>query len=253
MKKQSQEVARRTSKGLRTLVFLCGSLVLALGGVFALATPAPEATPANPAAGIDPLTQARVAFADRDYPKAEALARQARDRYPDSKGARNLLGRILTERGRIAEACQLFSEVLKSSPEEVDALCGMAAALRRSGQGDAAASHLHHAAKLRPQDPQIWKELGLAQREKGDSMGALSSLQRSLDLDGKQEDLTSLITELATARPEIPGANPIPKLPGAGLVPNPPGADPRSTFAGPPRPRVPDPNDLFPKPSWKGR
>jgi Flp pilus assembly protein TadD len=236
MKKGSSE--SRPARGLRVLAMLGVSAALAFGGVLAVANSGRESIPAAAATSVDPLAAAKVAFADRDYARAETLARAI-------PGARALLGRILVERGRIAEARDLFSALLTDDPQDVDALRGMGTALLRMGQGDLAITHFQRAAKLRGSDPTIWKELGMAQREKGDSMGALASFQKSLSLDGKQEDLLNLLSELAAAKQDLPGLS-------TGM-PKGRGPDPKSLAPTVPRPYVPDPNDQFPKPYWKNR
>jgi len=243
--KQSRREAAPSRRGIIAFAGRGLCALLALGGVIAVASSGGEALPLRSAPLADPLAQAKVAFADRDYARAETLAREALRLGPESRDAQILLGRALIERGRLAEARELFTRLQKEAPEDVGVLLGLALVLRRLGLVDLALVHLQHAAKLRPEDAVLWKELGQAQREKGDSMGALASFQKSLSLYGKQEDLLSQLSELASAKQDLPG---LPSASGRA-----PGLDPRSLAPHVPRPVVPDPNDQFPKPYWKGR
>lgn len=231
-------------RGLRIFAFMGGSLVLAVGGFLAVASSGSD-VPVRQSISFDPLRDAKVAFAERDFTRAESLTHESLRSSPDSREAKVLLGRILLERGRVAEARDLFAGLLKAQAEDVDALCGMGDALRKMGQGDLAITHFQRAARLRGNDPYIWKQLGMAQREKGDAMGALASFQKSLSLDGKQEDLLNLVSELAAAKQDIPGLSP--------GMPKSHGLDPKTLMPTVPRPHVPDPNDHFPKPYWKNR
>jgi tetratricopeptide (TPR) repeat protein len=244
LKKDLREVSRHSPRGLRALGALGVSLLLIMGAVLAIASSSQEPLLSASPRAADRLPEAKCAFADRDYGRAEALARDALRVCSDRREWRLLLGRVLLARGRLAEARDLFAELLKTTPDDVESLLGMALVLRRLGLADLALVHLEHAARLRPGDPVVWKELGQAQREKGDSIGALSSFQRSLGLDDKQEDLLGLLPELASAKqsfPEVP----------SGLSRG-RSTDPRAMIPQIPRPYVPDPSGEIPKPFWSG-
>lgn len=240
MRKHPQDQTAPQPKGLRILAILGGSLALALGGVLAVASSGSD-VPLRRTISFEPLQDAKIAFADRDFGRAESLTREALRTAPDSRDAKLLLGRILLERGRIAEARGLFAGLLKAQAEDVDGLCGMGEALRRMGQGDLAITHFQRAARLRGNDPYVWKQLGMAQREKGDAIGALASFQKSLSVDGKQEDLLNLVSELAVAKQDLQGL-----VPG---IPKNHGLDPKTIMPTLPRPHVPDPK----KPYWKNQ
>lgn len=245
MKKHFQDQPTPRPKGLRILAVLGGSLALALGGVLAVASSGSDAS-IRRSISFDPLHDAKLAYADRAFVRAESLARDALKISPESRDGKVLLGRVLLARGRIAGARDLFAGLLKFQAEDVDALTGMGEALlRQMGQGDLAITHFQRAARLRATDPYVWKQLGMAQRENGDAMGALASFQKSLSLDGKQEDLLYFVSELALAQQQLHGIAP--------GMPKTPGLDPKTLIPSVPRPHVPDPNNHFQKPHWKNQ
>lgn len=224
---------KRLDRGSLALLSL-GLAIVAAGGATLAVTGGPTPRSA-PSPG---LAEAKALFANRKYLEAGRLLRA----IPDPE-ARLLLGRTLVERGRLAEAREIFSDALKSDPLNVEALRGLAAAIRGLGQKDMAALLYRRAADADPKNPLAWKELGLCQRENGDAMGALASLQQSLALDRDQADLIALLSELATApsaAPRFPAVDP--------MTPRP--IDPAALS---PRPGAPDPTRHFPKPGGTPR
>jgi predicted Zn-dependent protease len=75
---------------------------------------------------------------------------------------------------------------------------------RATGQLDAAALTLQKAIQSSPDDAVLWRALGIVQIEQGQAM---LSIQRSLRLDPKQEDLSRLSANLSmqAAQAELPG------------------------------------------------
>ncbi len=200
----------------------------------------------------DRLTLAKAAFADRDYARAETLLREMLKALPDHRGARVFLGRVLVERGRLLEARDLLSGVLKDDPKDYEATRAMAAALRGLGQRDLAAASLQRAAQLDGgrTDPGLYKELGILERERGDALAALTALQQSLSLDPNQEDLRTVLAELGTGKDGLAEGRSRSPLPG-GLNPmNPRPVDPADAAPGP---RVPDPAQLLPRAAKRNR
>ncbi len=139
------------------------------------------------------LSDAKIAFVDGDFALAERLLQGL-----TGTEAKTLLGRVLLERGRREEASRLFEEVLKQDPTHFEAVRGMATACQRLGRTDAAVLYWRRLTELRKDDARAWRGLGMAQREAGDGMGALITLQRSLSLDPGQGDLAKYVTELAS-------------------------------------------------------
>lgn len=226
-------------KGKLALGFLGLSLLLAAGAAITLGSPG-ETRIRRPE--LDRLSQAKIAFAERDFARAEELLKDTADR-----GERLFLGRILLARGRLAEARAIFAAAFKEDAKNPEASRGLAAAYLALGQADLAVIYAERAANLLKDDPTVWRELGLAQEKKGDSMGALASFQRSLELDRDQADLNRLVQELLT------GKNPFGETAGPGRrgPHDPPGIrapDPKSLV-----PRAPDPTRLLPQPDWNRR
>jgi len=233
-----------SARGRFALGFLLVSLLAAGGGIFALASSGAAGSRGGQAElAPDVLAQAKIAFAERDFAQAEKLAREA------GEPGRLVLGRALLERGRLLEARDVFAGLLREGPEDADALRGMGAALRGLGQSEAALGYLQRAARLR-NSADDWKALGLAQRERGDALGALSALRQSLQLDPAQADLSSILGDLVTGKDALAGTSPSAPR-GFGLDPmNPRPLDPDSLV---PRPRPPDPSQFFPKPQGRPR
>lgn len=222
--------------GLLLVSALLAACALALGGRSAPGLP--------PVGATDPWTDARTAYADRDLARAEALLRDLLRHQPDRRDAKLLLGRTLVERGRTADARQIFS-ALAAAQADPDALRGLGAVSEGERQFEAAASFYRRAAELKKDDPSIWRDLARVQAARGDALAALASVQESLRLDPGQTDLLSLQSELAAGvrtPPQGPGAPRLPPVPG-----RPSDAAP---LAGP---RVPDPARAFPKPDTRMR
>jgi hypothetical protein len=111
------------------------------------------------------------------------------------------------------------------------------------GQPGPAVQWLQTAADLKRDDPAVWKELGLTQRDAGDAFGAFSSIQKSLALDPGQADLSALLPELLQAPPtaQMPGT---PGRPSPFDVAAP--ARPDDPFRNANRPRPPGVDPLMP-------
>ena len=246
MKKESRKV-ERGGRGRLALLSLAASLVLATGALVAATSSTGRSVRHD---GWDRLSLAKIAYADRNYPEAESLLREIQKSGTWEISARLLLGRVLLDRGRPSEARETLAAVLKEEPKNVEALRGLGAAYKELGQLDLAIVFLTQAAEIGKSDAKLWKELGFAQRERGDSMGALSSFQQSLSIDGGQGELSNLMAELVTAK-NSPAGGPGGVSHGPGNDPfTPRPIDPESLV---PRPRVPDPAQHFPKPGGRNR
>jgi tetratricopeptide (TPR) repeat protein len=180
----------------------------------------------------DSLKQAKAAYADRDFAQAESILRSMVAKCPSDREAYLYLGRTLVERGRLGEARDVFSSTLKEKPDSYEATRGLAKCLEGQGQWDLALVHYNKAAALRKDDPQAWRELGLAQHRRGDTLGAQAAFKKSLALDPAQADLSRMLTESAVGK-EMPG----------GFPRTPANQDPMI-----PRPRIPEPGVYDPTP-----
>lgn len=247
--KPPSPVSRPRLRGLLALGVMA-LLVLVAGAAFlTLAAPGRESrTPPNV---VDRLSAAKIAFAQRDFARAEELLRGILEGRKEDLSARLFLGRVLLERGRLVQARQIFEDAVRTHPKELEALWGMAATLRAMGLSDPALLYYHQATKL-PEGkgrPELWKGFALAQKEKGDFLGALASARESLALDKDQMDLARLLSELAAGSAGPPGVPPG----SASLAFDPLNPRPIHPDTAVPRPKAPDPSQLLPKAGWRNR
>lgn len=226
--------------------FLGVSVLLSLGALSMVAASGTVSTRRSPGPGA--LNAAKIAFSDRNYVEAEILLREILKSEPGQTPGRVLLGRVLLERGRAAEAREIFAALVKEDAKHSESLRGLGAAYRGLGQLELAVVFLGQAAELEKTNPLLWKELGFAQREKGDPFAALASFQQSLSLDKSQADISNLLAELATGKPGHSGG----EVSRGGQVDpySPRLIDPESLV---PKPRVPDPSRHFPTPGGRPR
>jgi tetratricopeptide (TPR) repeat protein len=219
------------------------TLTLALVVVAALTL---KDAPAPTAPGLSVLEQALYASAAGDLDRARELFKLHSEARPEDFYGRLMYARCCVETGRIAEAGRILDQIEPKGIADVSCALLRARVARLSGQPELAVSVLSREAAERPKSAILWRELGLLQHELGQSMQALSSIQRSLQLDPAQEDLARLAAELsmsastgdfprgrgsltpellnpASLRPPIPGTLP--------------GGDPRHRFPAPSRPR----------------
>lgn len=231
-------------KGKAALLFLAAASLLSLGAIALLASTA--ASPTRNITELEPLVAAKVALVDRNLERAESLLRDALRVDPTHKETRLLLGRVLVERGRPTQARDILAALLREDPTNSETLRTLASACQRVGQWDLAAVYLGQATQIRKTDASLWRELGLTQKQTGDSFAALSSLQHSLSLEADQGDVSTLISELVQAAPRSPGDPGSRPLAIDPMNPRP--IDPQSLV---PRPKAPDPSQHFARPSGR--
>lgn len=198
-------------KGTKALLFLAFSMVLTIAVLLVVRSSSPEAKGPRPVG--DRLSLAKMALVDRMYAESERLLTDLLAENPNDLSARILLGRLLVHRGRTSEAISELTRVLKGDDRNVEALRNLASACRLEGQPETAAAYLNRALQLRKDDPELWKELGLLQKEMGDVMGAMTSLQASLRLDPKQSDASRAVADLATMKGGLAGLPGLPRVP----------------------------------------
>lgn len=204
---------------------------MVLGGAAGLAAIALSITrpSASVARGPSAIDRAKVAYADRDFKRAEELLAGAEG--PD---ADILRAKIRRDTGRVAEARDLFAKVLKQDPKNADAVQGLAQTYTALRQDEMAIPFWRRLCDLRP-DAYSYRELALAQVRTKDTIGALTSIQKSLELDPAQQDLQVLLAEVAAGRADSATAG------SSALAPR----SSRRT------PMIPDPTSHFPQPTWR--
>lgn len=239
---------KSSGRGKLALALLAVSVLLAGGTAIAILVPAGSAGPTW--AKLNPLDQAKVAYADRNYVRAEEQLRDLLKTDPNNLEATTLLGRVLCDRGRLHEAQNLFTSILKADANNFEALRGMARVYEGLGQSDLAVVYLQRAAALRKDHPQVWRELGLLLHRKGDALAAFTAIQQSLSLDREQADLSNLISELALGKSPWGDPQSLTAVPSRGLTSAPRPINPADFV---PKTGVPDPLKQLPQPPGRTR
>jgi tetratricopeptide (TPR) repeat protein len=155
-------------------------------------------------------------YTQGNLPAAEALLRQILAQAPNHADATQLLGEVLTDRGKFNDSITLLQRLLKQQPRHAQAQYALGNALRMSGQMDAAIAAYrkslglesgfagtHHglavalnqsgqerdalpyfreAVRLQPDWAIGWRDLGLALALTGDVPGAEAALKRAVTL-----------------------------------------------------------------------
>jgi tetratricopeptide (TPR) repeat protein len=196
---------------------------------------------------------ASIAFAQlaEEYRRAGSFAEAIRTcrtglaRHPGYLSARVTLGRALIETGALDEAATEFELVLRSAPDNLAAIRGMAEIYQRRGQLQEALDLYKRALDLARNDPDLEETVANIGRELGNVGQASSSA--GLSFDQAQSELLSFASRFESP-PEAPPA-PQPPAPAAMVDPPPttvptPAADAgtgSSTPAGPLRADVIEP------------
>jgi len=155
-------------------------------------------------------------YTQGNLPAAEALLRQILAQAPGHAQAIQLLGEVLTDRGKFSDSISLLQRLVKLQPRNAQAHYALGNALRISGQTDAAVATYHaslalesgfagthhglaaalkqsgrerdalpyfrEAVRLRPDWAIGWRDLGLALALTGDLAGAEAALKRAVIL-----------------------------------------------------------------------
>jgi len=152
----------------------------------------------------DPLDTARIAFGKGDNGRAEVLVRNILATMPENVEAHVFLGSLLAASNRWSEAAASYERGLSIEPTHRLALHGCDFVYAKLRQPERAVEAWRRAAKMKNEDPELWKSLGYAQVRSGDSMGAMFSLRRSLRLDPKQDEVRRVFHEISMS--QRPGA-----------------------------------------------
>ena len=245
MSKANRSGAR---KGLRNLILLSSAFLLTTSVVLTMAVDWEGGPSSRPLPNR--FSQAKVAYADGDFERAETILRSLGPATPSQKA---FLAKVLIERGRLKEAGGLYSALLKETPEDFEATLGLGIVYERLRNFRQAVRQFKRAGELRPHDARSWRRLAMAQYRGGDSMGALFSLRTSLRHLPGQEDLSQLMNEIGTARnrQSLAGAR---SRPGGRDPFDPFGRQNRGRFGPtPPTPGIPDPLQGLPIPGRRQR
>ncbi len=92
----------------------------------------------------------------------------------------NNKGNILKELKRYPQAQAQYQKALEIDPDNVDALCNLAVALRVDDQDEAAIDCLRRATQLDPEHGETWHNLGNALREQGETMEAIRCYEKAV-------------------------------------------------------------------------
>jgi tetratricopeptide (TPR) repeat protein len=103
---------------------------------------------------------------------AYAWAREAVRAEPSFLGAQNTLGVVYLRRGALAQAGAVFSHVLAAEPKDTHALANLAEVASREGRGDEAARLRARLARLEPEPPLHFFNLGVAAMQRDDFRAA---------------------------------------------------------------------------------
>ena len=133
----------------------------------------------------------------RDVKEADTLTRLMNA----GQGSPEIIDRLTTlyeKLGRWQEAAALMPQLLKDKKgrERAKSYRRLAEALQRAGREKEALSAWQEAAKLNPDDPDLWRRLARMKAKEGDKEGLLDALKKASDLNPKDK---SLHLELAEA------------------------------------------------------
>ncbi|HVC63556.1 MAG TPA: sulfotransferase [Acetobacteraceae bacterium] len=131
---------------------------------------------------------------------AEAAYRNVLRRAPKDPDALNLLGVIIQERGRPAEAVQMIASALRVRRNFPEALTNLARAQRAAGDPEGAAASARRAVALVPDLAEAHVQLGRALLDLNDDAGAAEACRRAVALDpgslDAQINLAAALTRL---------------------------------------------------------
>jgi tetratricopeptide (TPR) repeat protein len=124
------------------------------------------------------LYLARVYGKKHNFPAMVAVLEQARKHITGSVKIELALGNGLVSVERYAEAIQILTEVVRNSPEEVDAYPNLAEAYRNTGQPKLATDTLRKLARRKPDYPMLHLVIArsISQEDSVDSAGVLEEL-----------------------------------------------------------------------------
>lgn len=129
------------------------------------------------------------AYARGQRTQAEQLARQLLQQVPQHAGAWFLLGSILLDEGRAAEALPCLQAAARLEPTHAGILRALGTAYFNQRQWQSAAQQFGLALRHGPADAGLLNNLGLALKELGDTESALDVFRQALQLDSRNADV----------------------------------------------------------------
>jgi len=127
---------------------------------------------------------------------------------PDLSSARACLGQVYLDLGQARRAMLQYAEAAKLRPKEAGAWTNLAEASKAAGFLGRAHVAMQRAVELSSEDAGLWRRLGQLQLQLHRSTGrrelldcACESWQRSLSLDGNQQDVRDWLETYRTPRP----------------------------------------------------
>ncbi|HVT90507.1 MAG TPA: tetratricopeptide repeat protein [Tepidisphaeraceae bacterium] len=116
-----------------------------------------------------------------DLAQAETICREALAQFPDAT-IQGYLGAILMQTGRIDQAIDAFSEVVRANPDNASSLNNLAAALHHAKRYDEAIAAGRSAIALRPDYAEAYNNLGLSLHEVSQFADAAECFKRAVEL-----------------------------------------------------------------------
>jgi tetratricopeptide (TPR) repeat protein len=129
------------------------------------------------------------ALVDARLDDAYAWAREAVRADPDFLAAQNTLGVIYLRRGALPQAAVAFEHVLSADSEHTRALANLAEVARRQGRTDEAARLRARLARLEPEPPLHFFNLGLAAMRREDYRAARDLLAKEISRGDSSADV----------------------------------------------------------------
>jgi tetratricopeptide (TPR) repeat protein len=116
----------------------------------------------------------------KNLPDAEALLRRATQIAPDYAAAWLLLGAVLVEQQKFADAIHACEKLTALEPRDPRAWAGLANALARAGYADRSAAAYAKSVALKPDAPGVQMGYAHVLKTLGDQMGALAAYRASI-------------------------------------------------------------------------
>jgi tetratricopeptide (TPR) repeat protein len=129
------------------------------------------------------LALAQLFFKKGDAGKASEILNEAASQVEESAEMRRMLGQSELARNRLDSAIHEFKRALELDPHDVDAMFGMATALRKHGDLDQAQHELEEITKRDPGYAGLAEQSGLLFESRGDYAKAEQAYRTALDKD----------------------------------------------------------------------
>jgi len=171
------------------------------------AAPVPQEAEAPKEPDPTPFEKALAAFRKGDYGMAVAEASEVAADDPLFHKARYLLGESWLALKEFAEAEKEFRALLKSRPESVPVLTGLARSLAGLGKFEDAEALLRKALRLEPRDPAPRRALGECLAADGKPREARKELEAATKLDPRDPLTARLLVEITVSAGDTSGAS----------------------------------------------